>query len=181
MPARGNRVTCGAAVTGPQCRTRRPKILSRAGRERCVWRVRSELGHARTRAPQVTQHCGLAGPGWESCLRASSEGISTFVDARRETRVRELLWTRQTCALRPREKQERHGKVRQARRSRGNGEVCGRRGNMAIFDYSPYASRAPGPSLVRVVDIRGPRSRQSRDDQQTNHWPKTPPTRQEHY
>ena len=60
---------------------------------------------------------------------------------------------------------ERHGKVRQLQAST---EVSRQRASLRspgkYCDHSPYASRAPGPSLVRVVDIRGPRSRPPRDD-----------------
>ena len=44
----------------------------------------------------------------------------------------------------------------QARRLYGNGQVSVSANT--TFDHSHYASRAPGPSLVRAVDIRGPRS-----------------------
>ena len=89
-------------------------------------------------------------------LYPASASICPFVDARRETQVRQVLWTRRCacCDL---------GKARsgtqnggQARRLYGNGQVSVSANT--TFDHSHYASRAPGPSLVRAVDIRGPRS-----------------------
>ena len=145
-------------------RTRRPKSSGRADASDVCGASDANFGHARTRAPQ--SHSGQGQTG----------RVVLSVGARVSVRVS------MRCAKHESDKYSGRGDVRvatsgkpgAARKTAGRQGGCTATGKFFSLseygDFRPlaYASRGPGPSLVRVVDIRGPRSRPPRDDHQVD-------------
>ena len=162
-------------------RTRRPKSSGRADASDVCGASDANFGHARTRAPQ--SHSGQGQTG----------RVVLSVGARVSVRVS------MRCAKHESDKYSGRGDVRvatsgkpgAARKTAGRQGGCTATGKFFSLseygDFRPlaYASRGPGPSLVRVVDIRGPRSRPAATRRETitkptSHCPTTLSTRQEH-
>ena len=172
MPARGNRVTCGAVVTGPVgCDG--PNSRACGTRAMCVARPKRPWTRAYTRAavPTVAWQ-GQAGR--VVCERRARLSVRLSMrGAKHESENSSGRGKRACCD----QGKSRSGTVSsEVRQLQASKEVSRQRQSRSgkHGDFRILAPTPPGPRTVysAVVDIRGPRSRPPRDDQQT---------KQEHY